>query len=129
MRSVVMEVEPFWKGSWYEYNDLSVAVLTANLTLANHSKQLVKNVRVTMHRRPHGIDTAKMVLALPAGEIASVSISRELGLVEDAPFEEEQGNWLDFYWFEAEFEDTRGASWRLYYNPRDEKQTVERQTS
>jgi hypothetical protein len=61
--------------------------MTAKVTVSNHSAQLVKNVRVTMHRRPSGIDSAKMLPAITAGSSSVVEINRELGPAEDAPCE------------------------------------------
>jgi hypothetical protein len=79
-----------------------------------------------MHRRPTGIDSAKMVPAITAGSSSVAEINRELGLIEDVPFDEEEGPWLDLYWFEAVFKDVRGTSWKVFYNPRDQVQNVER---
>jgi hypothetical protein len=130
MRKVVMSVNPDWKGYTQEFEWTLVVGLTATVTVANHSDQLIRNVRVTMHRRPSGVDSGKMLPAVPPGESANVEIRRELGLdPEDRPFEEEEPGWLNLYWFEARFEDTRKQGWRLSYNPRDEVQTVEKDTA
>jgi hypothetical protein len=129
MRNVVLRVEPAWNGSSEEYGEMTVGVLEATLTVENHSDQLIKNVRASMRRRPNGVDTARMVPAIAAKTSAQIIVKRELGLIpEDQPFEEEDTAWLDLYWFEVGFEDTYGNAWRLYYNPRDQEQTVERQT-
>jgi hypothetical protein len=130
MRSVVLHVDPDWQGSTREDGVWTVAVLEATLTVENHSDQLIKNVRAAMRRRPEGVNTAPMVPAIAARADTKIVIKRELGLYpEDQPFEEDETPWLNLYWFEVLFEDTHGNAWRLYYNPRDEEQTVERQTS
>jgi hypothetical protein len=129
MRSVVMDVDPFVDAYFYDFEELRVLGFRAKVTLTNHSQQLVKNILVTMHRRPEGIDSARMLAALASNQSVSVTVSHDLGLDEDQPFEEMDGDWLDFYWFEANFEDTHGHRWRLYYNPRDRRQTVERVTA
>jgi hypothetical protein len=127
MRGVVMDVEPKWEGYWYEHGELTVLGMRVTVGLANHGGQLVRNVRVRMKHRRDGVDAAKVLPALPPdGKRATVTIDRDLGLHEDHPFVEEDTDWLDAYWFEADFEDTHGGMWLLYYNPRDEVQTVER---
>jgi hypothetical protein len=128
MRSVVLNVDSMWKPGGYYYDGLDIATLDATLTLENHSGQLIKNVRASMHKRPNGVDTARMVPAVPANGSTQIVITRELGLLDDQPFEEDQTYWLNLYWFEVLFEDTHGNRWRLYFNPRDDKQYVERAT-
>jgi hypothetical protein len=127
LRKVVMEVDPKWEGYTYEYRgDLDVAGMRVKVELTNHGSQLVKNVRVTMRRRPSGVDSARMLPALPPGKTEVISIERDLGLIDDQPFEEVEGDWLEHFWFEALYEDTGGRGWRLEYNPRDDNQTVDR---
>jgi hypothetical protein len=125
MRKVVLAVEPKWNGTSYEDGVYDLAVLQATVRVSNHGTALVKNVRVRMHKRPTGVETARMLPALPPGETQTVIIERALGLIEEQPFEEED-DWLSLYWFDAEFEDTRGRTWLVTYNPRDETQTVDR---
>jgi hypothetical protein len=127
MRKVVLEVDPEWTGSGYSYRGLDVAVLEATVRVANHGSALIKNVRARMHKRPTGVESARMVPAIPAGGVETITITRDLGLIDDQPFDDEE-DWLNHYWFEADFEDTKGQRWLVTYNPRDEKQTVERMT-
>ena len=133
MRKVVLTPpSSFFDGYFDDYpgGDITVYGLRAKLTLTNHSDQLIKNVRATMRRRPNGMNTAPLVPAVSAGQSVPITINRELGIDDDRPFpEEEAPNWLDMFWFEVQFEDTHGNAWVLYCNPRDEKQTVERQTA
>jgi hypothetical protein len=128
MRSVVLHVDPEWQGRHRDYGELTVAIIEVSLTIENHSGQLIKNVRASMRRRPDGVNTAPMVPAIAANANARIVISRELGLIDDQPFEEDAPSWLNLYWFEVGFEDTYGNAWHLYYNPRDARQTVERRT-
>jgi len=58
-----------------------------------------------------------MVPAITPGANAHFAISRDLGLPEDAPFEEEEPGWQINYVFEADFGDTDGRRWRLSLDP------------
>jgi hypothetical protein len=130
MRAVVMDVAQKWEGYTYEYGVLTVVGIRVFVELRNFSGQLVKNIRVHMHHRPDGIDSANMLPALPAdGQPVTVTIQRELGLDDDRPYREEDPDWLDDYWFEADYDDVHGGRWRLTYNPRDQKQSVDRRLS
>jgi hypothetical protein len=129
MKAVVMDVAENWEGYSYEYGALTVVGMRVSVDLRNFSGQLVKNVRVRMNHRPDGIDSAQMLPALPADEQpVTLTIARELGLDDDRPYREEDPDWLDYYWFEADYEDVHGGLWRLSYNPRDQKQSVKRRS-
>jgi hypothetical protein len=129
MREVVMDVGERWEGYAYEFNGLTVVGMRVSVNLRNFSDQLVKNVHVRMYGRPEGLDFARMLTALPpSDEPVSVTIERDLGLDDDRPYREEEPDWLDYYWFEADFDDVHGRGWRLTYNPRDRQQSVEPRT-
>lgn len=129
MRAVVMDVAEEWEGYRYEYGALTVVGMRVLVDLRNFSGQLVKNVRVRMYGRPDGVDSARMLPALPAGEEpVTLTIERELGLEDDRPYREEEPDWLDYYWFEADYDDVHGGRWRLSYNPRDQQQSVDRRS-
>jgi hypothetical protein len=118
MNAVVMDVLNMWKGFSYEYDDLQVVGMDVQVTLTNHSDQLVKNVRVRMrHLDDDDVDTAKWVPAIGAGSTEQFTISRELGLDDDRPYVEEEPGWQIYYSFEADFDDTDGHGWRLTLDP------------
>jgi hypothetical protein len=117
MNAVVMEVPDTWEGYTYEYAELRVLGMRLAVTVTNHSDQLVKSVHVRMRRPPNEVDTARAVPAIAAGGSGRFTISRDLGLIEDAPFEEEEPGWRVAYVFEADFDDTDGRRWRLTFDP------------
>jgi hypothetical protein len=117
MNQVVLEVPARWEGYSYEFEELDVVGMRLALTLTNHSDQLIKNVHVRMRRPPSEVDVARMVPAIAPGARSSFTISRDLGLVEDAPFEEEAPGWQINYSFEADFDDADGRRWRLRLDP------------
>lgn len=129
MQKVAMSVDPNWEG--YTREDLewtAVVGMTVKVTLENHSDQLIRNVRVAMHKRPAGVDSGKMLPALPPGQSANVEISRDQGLdPDDRPFVKKKS--LAGLTFTGLKRDSRTPeSMRGVSTPRDEVHTVERES-
>lgn len=118
MNQVVMTVLPKWEGYTYEVEQLEIAAMRVSISLTNHSDRLIKNVRVRMrHWSDDDVNGARMIPAIAAGATEAFTVERSLGLLDDAPFEEEDEGWETDYLFEADFDDFDGREWRLTFDP------------